>query len=46
LEDRGRQISVFKASLVYGASPRTARTIQHKTKIFKGQKEEKKNNTF
>jgi hypothetical protein len=41
LGGRGRQISEFEASLVYGVSSRTARVIQRNS-AWKNQKKEKK----
>jgi hypothetical protein len=41
LGGRGRQISEFKASLVYKVSPRTARAIK-KNPVSKNQKKKKK----
>jgi hypothetical protein len=41
LEDRGRWISKFKASLVYKVSSRTARAIQ-RNPFSKNQKKKKK----
>jgi hypothetical protein len=50
LRGRGRQISEFKASLVYRVSSRTARTIQYskekKKKKRKEKRKEKKKRKF
>jgi hypothetical protein len=43
LGGRGRQISEFKASLVYRVNSRTARAIQ-RDPVLKNQKEKKKKN--
>jgi hypothetical protein len=44
LGDRGRQISVFKASLVYRVSSRTARAIQ-RNPVLKNKQTKKKQKT-
>jgi hypothetical protein len=44
LEGRGRQISEFKASLVYRVSSRKARATQ-RNPVSKNQKKKKKKNT-